>query len=78
MTSRLRQMWQLSEDMNRLADLGTTWGMKFHPDKCETVTIPRKRKPTVRGQGLLKVSEATNLAVTISSNKSGIHISTTV
>ena len=43
------------EDMKRLAVWETTWGVKFHLDKCEAVLITRKWKPiqttsTLRGQ----------------------------
>ena len=35
----------LQEDMTNLTTWEATWGMKFHPDKCEMVTFTRKRKP---------------------------------
>ena len=46
--------------------------MKFHPDKCEHITITRKRKPltssyTLRGHVLKSVSQTKYLGVNISS-----------
>ena len=63
----------LQRDMDSLAAWESTWGMKFHPDKCEHITITRKRKPlqssyTLRGHSLKKVDQAKYLGVTISSD----------
>jgi hypothetical protein len=63
----------LQRDMNSLEKWESTWGMKFHPDKCEHITITRKRKPlvssyTLRGHPLKKVDQAKYLGVSISSD----------
>jgi len=33
------------KDLDKLAAWGKTWTMKFRPDKCEVISITRKRKP---------------------------------
>ena len=38
----------LQEDLNKLAEWKGKWKMTFHPDKCNVLTITRKRKPIVR------------------------------
>ena len=62
----------MQQDLNKLSEWEDTWGMKFHPDKCEHIVITRKRKPytssyTLRGHLLKTVSQAKYLGVTISS-----------
>ena len=63
---------QLQEDMDSLASWEHTWGMKFHPDKCETVTFTRKRKPLIltyhlNHHPLKRATSAKYLGVTMSS-----------
>ena len=63
----------LQQDMDHLSEWELKWGMKFHPDKCEQITITRKRKPiessyTLQGHTLKKVDQAKYLGVTISAN----------
>jgi hypothetical protein len=63
----------LQQDMDLLADWESRWGMKFHPDKCESMTLTRKRSPlqstySLRGHPLTKVNQAKYLGVTIASN----------
>ena len=38
----------LQEDLDKLAKWEGKWKMAFHPDKCNVLTITRKRKPIVR------------------------------
>ena len=38
----------LQEDLDKLAEWEGKWKMAFHPDKCNVLTITRKRKPIVR------------------------------
>ena len=61
----------LQYDMNKLAKWERVWGMKFHPDKCETIIVSRKRKPhkhiyLLSGHPLKHVDEAKYLGVNIS------------
>ena len=63
---------RMQEDLDKLSEWEDTWGMKFHPDKCEHIIITRKRSPhissyTLRGHQLQTVSEAKYLGVTITS-----------
>ena len=48
------------------------WGMKFHPDKCETITITQKQtlqaSYTLRGHLLKNVSHAKYLGINIATN----------
>ena len=59
--------------MNKLEQWETTWGMQFHPNKCEHICITRKRKPlttsyTLRGHTLKKAPHSKYLGVNLSSN----------
>ena len=61
----------IQDDLNKLAAWETTWMMEFHPDKCEVISITRKRKPihypyTLRGHLLKHVDHVKYLGVTIS------------
>ena len=61
---------RLQEDMDRLVAWENKWGMKIHPDKCETTIITRKQKPnessyTLQGHSL-KTNKAKYLRVNIS------------
>ena len=63
----------LQSDMTFLAKWENDWGMKFHPDKCETIVITRKRNPNrqiyyLSGHPLKHTDEAKYLGVNISSN----------
>ena len=56
----------LQQDLDTLARWETTWTMEFHPDKCEVITISRKRSPTthqyyLHGQQLKHVDVVTYL-----------------
>ena len=58
----------LQQDLGKLEQWEDTWGMKFHPDKCEHITITRKRQPipstyTLRGHTLKKVTQAKYLGI---------------
>ena len=35
---------QLQEDLDKLVDWAQTWGMRFNPSKCKSVTITRRRQ----------------------------------
>ena len=61
----------LQEDLDKLAEWERKWKMAFHPDKCNVLTITRKRKPIVRdyhlhGHTLEAVKSAKYLGCTIS------------
>ncbi|KAK7087818.1 hypothetical protein V1264_021822 [Littorina saxatilis] len=61
----------LQEDLNRLAEWEQKWLMSFHPDKCQTLPVSRKRNPTpcsyqLHGHTLSPVNEAKYLGVTLS------------
>jgi len=61
----------LQQDLNKLASWSETWLMKFNIAKCASLTITRKRKPsvfqyTIFGQDLAQVDDHEYLGVTIS------------
>ena len=63
----------LQEDLNKLAEWEGKWKMAFHPDKCNVLTITRKRRPIVReynlhGHILEAVKSAKYLGCTISAD----------
>ena len=60
----------LQEDLDTLARWESTWMMEFHPDKCEVISISRKRVPTtyqytLHGQQLKHVDATKYLGVKI-------------
>ena len=71
----------LQEDLNQLADWEDTWMMKFHPEKCNVLSISKKKTSmrysyTLHGHRLEHVTSAKYLGVTISSDlKWNTHIS---
>ena len=38
---------RFQQDLDLLSEWGKTWMMEFHQDKCEIITITRKRNPTL-------------------------------
>ena len=61
----------LQSDLDLLTDWESKWMMEFHPDKCEIISITRKRKPTaynytLHGHDLKHVDHAKYLGITIS------------
>ena len=63
----------LQEYLNKLAAWETSWLMKFHPDKCNVLTISKKRNPiqsayTLHGHPLEHVTSAKYLGCTITSD----------
>jgi hypothetical protein len=63
----------LQEDLDKLAEWEEKWKMAFHLDKCNVLTITRKRKPIVReyqlhGQTLEAVKSAKYIVCTISAD----------
>jgi hypothetical protein len=75
---------QLQEDLNKLAAWEEKWKMSFHPEKCNTVHMTRRRTTleypyTLHGHQLHSVDQAKYLGVTISANlKWEAHISASV
>ena len=71
----------LQEDLNRLSEWEDTWMMKFHPEKCNVLSISKKKTPmkynyVLHGHTLEHVTTAKYLGVTISSDlKWNTHIS---
>jgi hypothetical protein len=64
----------LQEDLEKLAEWEGKWKMAFHPDKCNVLTITRKRKPIVReyqlyGHTLEAVTSTKYLGCTISADR---------
>jgi len=60
----------LQQDLNTLSQWTDTWMMEFHPQKCEVISIIRKRKPTkytysLYGQELKHVNSVKYIGVTI-------------
>ena len=63
----------LQEDMDKLAIWEEKWMMKFHPDKCQVLSITKKKTPIkfnyiLHGHTLEHVKSAKYLGVTISSD----------
>ena len=62
---------KLQEDLTKLEKWEQTWQMKFHPDKCQVLTITRKKEPihfdyVLHGHKLEHVQTAKYMGVTIS------------
>jgi hypothetical protein len=62
---------QLQEDRDNLIKWEQQWQMQFNPDKCEVLTITKKRKPlhhdyTIHGHILQHVDSAKYLGLSIS------------
>ena len=62
---------KLQEDLTKLEKLEQTWQMKFHPGKCQVLTMTRKKEPihfdcVLHGHKLEHVQTAKYLGVTIS------------
>ena len=72
----------LQQDHDKLAEWESKWLMKFHPEKCNVLTISKKRSPskynyTLHGHILEHDTSAKYLGCTISSDLIwGKHIST--
>jgi len=75
---------QLQEDLTKLASWEERWCMSFHPEKCTTMHMTRRRTTlqetyTLHGHHLQCVTEAKYLGVTISADlKWDTHINNTV
>ena len=60
----------LQEDLNHLSAWEQMWCMEFHPDKCQALTVSKKRQRTyrsykLRDHALTSTQEATYLGVAI-------------
>ena len=70
----------LQSDLDKLEKWETSWLMAFHPEKCNVLTITKKRNPikfnyTLHGHSLEHVTSAKYLGCTITSDlKWGPHI----
>ena len=63
----------LERDLNLLAEWEEKWCMKFHPNKCQTLTVTRKRAKAereyhLRDHTLERTQETDYLGVAIQSN----------
>lgn len=63
----------LQNDLDKLAIWEEKWKMKFHPDKCQVLSITKKKDPicknyTLHGHQLEHVTEAKYLGITITSD----------
>ena len=71
----------LQEDLNKLSEWEKKWKMAFHPDKCQVLTISRKKTTikhdyTLNNHILQQVKSAKYLGLTINHNLNwGEHIS---
>jgi hypothetical protein len=63
---------QLQENLDNLIQLEQQWQMQFNPDKCEVLTITKKRKSLhyIHGHILLLVDSTKYLGLNISKNLS--------
>ena len=64
---------KLQEDLDKLAKWETTWLMKFHPEKCNVLTITKnrniiKKEYILHGHKLEHVTSAKYLGVTLTSD----------
>jgi hypothetical protein len=62
-------------DLNKLALWGSTWGMQYHPQKCNSLSITILHQPhafnyTLKGHVLESVNTAKYVGITLSSNMS--------
>ena len=69
----IKDCQQLQHDLQRLAEWEATWGMAFHPDKCNVLRVTRKKRPvnysyTLKGHHLEEVITARYLGVDLSNN----------
>ena len=67
---------QLQHDLHCLAQWETTWGMAFHPDKCNVLRVTRRKRPAsysylLKGHQLEEVTTAKYLGVDMSNNLLG-------
>jgi hypothetical protein len=65
----------LQMDLNNLALWGSTWGMQYHPQKCNSLNVTRPHTPhafnyALKGHVLESVNTAKYLGITLSSNMS--------
>ena len=63
----------LQNDLNKLGNWERKWHMEFHPEKCQVLTITRKRKPivynyTLQGHTLEHVETAKYLGITMTND----------
>ena len=63
----------LQADLNKLTDWEDKWIMQFHPDKCEVISITRKKNPiitnyTLHGHQLQHVNSVKYLGLTVSND----------
>ncbi|KAI8504923.1 hypothetical protein Bbelb_170320 [Branchiostoma belcheri] len=74
----------LQKDLIALQDWAATWGMKFNPKKCNTMSITRNKNPftwmyEMCGEFIHQTEQAKYLGITISNDlKWSTHISTAV
>ena len=67
------QSQQLQHDLHCLAQWETTWGMAFHPDKCNVLRVTRRKRPvsysySLKGHQPEEVTTAKYLGVDMSNN----------
>ena len=64
---------RLQQDLNKLCDWEAKWLMEFHPDKCEVISITRKKNPIcypyqLHGHQFKHADQVKYLGVNISSD----------
>ena len=72
-TDEGRCTYSLQNDLTNLGEWEQKWHMDFHPDKCQVLTISRKRNPVryeyvLHGHKLQHVDSAKYLGVTMTSD----------
>ena len=82
LVSTIQDQDQLQKDLQTLQEWEKSWDMQFHPGKCTTLPVTRKREPMsskyqLHGHTLEEVCSAKYLGVTITNNLSwDTHINT--
>ena len=69
----------LQQDLDKLAEWESKWLMKFHPEKCNVLTISKKRSPskyncTLHGHILEQIHQQNTWDVPFHQTSNGVNI----